>query len=101
MDYIGVECSCVDTGAWVHLAATVDVDTDRITLYRNGAVADQETRPSDIVPGDSTLYFGRWNMDGRFLHGDLDDIAIWQRALTPEEITALTSQPPSYPAATR
>jgi hypothetical protein len=101
MEYIGTECSCVDTGVWVHLAATVDVNTDRITLYRNGTVADQETRPSDIVPGDSTLYFGRWNMDGRLLNADLDDIAIWQRALTPEEIRALTTQPPSYPAATR
>ena len=99
--YIGVECSCVDTGAWVHWAAVVDVDTNRITLYRDGTVADQETRPSDIVPGDSTLYFGRWNMDGRFLNGDLDDIAVWQRALTPEEITALTTQPPSRAAATR
>jgi len=99
--YIGTECSCVDTGAWVHWAAVVDVDADRITLYRGGTVADQETRPSDIVPGDSTLYFGRWNMDGRLLNADLDDIAIWQRALTPEEITALTTHPPSSPAATR
>jgi hypothetical protein len=95
MEYIGSECSCVETGVWVHLAVTVDVDTGRITLYRNGTLADQEARPSDIVPGDSTLYFGRWNMDGRFLHGDLDDIAIWARALTPQEITALTTRPPS------
>ena len=36
MGYVGTECSCVDTGAWVHLAAIVDVDTNRITLYRNG-----------------------------------------------------------------
>ena len=99
--YIGVECSGVETGAWVHWAAVVDVSTDRITLYRGGTVADQETRPSDIVPGDSTLYFGRWNMDGRFLNADLDDIAIWQRALTPEEITALTTQPPARAAVAR
>jgi hypothetical protein len=99
-NYVGAECSCVDTGAWVHWAAVVDVATDRITLYRDGTVADQETRPSDIVPGDSTLYFGRWNMDGRLLNGDLDDIAIWQRALTPEEISVLTTHPPStLPAA--
>jgi hypothetical protein len=99
--YIGTECSCVGTGEWVHWAAVVDVDTDRITLYRDGAVTDQETRPSDIVPGDSTLYFGRWNMDGRFLHGDLDDVAIWTRALTPAEIAALTIQSPSRAPATR
>jgi hypothetical protein len=100
MAYVEVECSCGDTGAWVHLAITVDVNTDRVTLYRNGTVADQENRPSDIVPGDTTLYFGRWNMDGRFLHGDLDDVAIWQRALTPEEVIVLTTHPPPRAAAT-
>jgi hypothetical protein len=84
----------VETGVWVHLAATVDTSTNRISLYLNGAFADQETRPSDIVAGDSTLYFGRWNMDGRLLDGDLDDVAIWARALTPEEISALAMQSP-------
>ena len=93
-DYIGVECSCVVTGAWVHLAATVDTNTNRITLYQNGMFVDQQTRPSDIVPGDSTLYFGRWNMSGRLLDGDLDDVAIWARALSPAEISALAAQSP-------
>ena len=97
-DYVGTECSCVDTGGWIHWAAVVDISTDRIMLYRDGALADQETRPSDIQPGDSTLYFGRWNMAGRLLNGDLDDIAIWARALTAEEIKALTTQPPSRAA---
>ena len=94
MGYVGTECSCVETGAWIHLAAVVDVDTNRITLYRDGKVADQETRPSDILPGDSTLHFGGWNMGDRLLNGDLDDVAIWGRALTAEEITALTTQSP-------
>jgi hypothetical protein len=94
MDYIGVECSCVETGVWVHLAATVDTNTNRVSLYLNGTFADQQTRPSDIVAGDSTLYFGRWNRDGRLLNGDLDDVAIWARALTPEEISALATQSP-------
>jgi len=94
MDYIGVECSCVQTGVWVHLAATVDTNTNLISLYLNGAFADRQTRPSDIIAGDSTLYFGRWNMNGRLLNGDLDDVAIWGRALGPEEITALAMRSP-------
>ncbi len=101
MGYVGTECSCVETGAWRHLVAVVDVATDRITLYSDGTVADQVTRPSDVLPGDSTLYFGRWNMSGRLLNGDLDDIAIWGRALTAAEVTALTTQSPSRAAATR
>jgi hypothetical protein len=94
MDYIGVECSCVQTGVWVHLAATVDTNTNLISLYLNGAFTGRETRPSDIVAGDSTLYFGRWNMDGRLLSGDLDDVAIWGRALGAQEISALATRSP-------
>jgi len=94
MNYVGVECSCVTTGGWIHLAAVVDADTGGIFLYRDGTLADQETRPSDVLPGDSTLYFGRWNMAGRLLSGDLDDVAIWARALTAAEIAALTRQSP-------
>ena len=93
-DYVGTECSCVDTGAWIHLAAVVDVDANLLTLYRDGAVADQRTRPSDILPGDPTLYFGSWNMPGRLLNGDLDDIAVWSRALTAEDIAALSTHSP-------
>lgn len=93
-DYVGTECSCVDTGAWIHLAAVVDVNANLLTLYRDGLVADQMTRPSDILPGDPTLYFGSWNMPGRLLNGDLDDIAIWSRALTAEDIAALFTRSP-------
>ena len=39
-------------------------------------------------------------MGDRLLSGDLDDVAIWGRALTAEEITALTNQPPSRATAT-
>ena len=40
-------------------------------------------------------------MGDRLLSGDLDDIAIWQRALAPEEIAALTTQSPGPAAPAR
>ena len=92
MDYLFVECECVETARWIHLAVVVDVDANLVTLYRDGTVGDQETRPSDISAGDSTLYLGRWNMNGRQLDGDLDDLAIWNRALGASEIAALVAR---------
>lgn len=92
MDYLFVECECVETGRWIHLAAVVDVDANLVTLYKDGSIGDQETRPSDISPGDSTLYVGRWNMNGRLLSGDLDDLAIWNRALSADEIAELVAR---------
>jgi hypothetical protein len=94
MGYLFVECECVELDRWVHLAAVVDVETNRVTLYKDGSIGDEETRPSDIPPGDSTLYFGRWNMGERLLSGDLDDVAIWNRALTAQEIATLGELPP-------
>jgi hypothetical protein len=93
MGYLFVECECVEVDRWIHLAAVVDVEANRVTLYKDGAVGDEETRPSDISTGDSTLYIGRWNMSGRLLSGDLDDIAIWGRALTADEVAALSESP--------
>ena len=94
MGYLFVECECVELDRWIHLAAVVDVETNRVALYTDGSVGDEETRPSDIPPGDSTLYFGRWNMDERLLSGDLDEVALWNRALSAEEVAALNEQPP-------
>jgi hypothetical protein len=90
--YLFVECECVEVDRWIHLAAVVDVEANSVTLYKDGSIGDEETRPADIPPGDSTLYFGRWNSDGRLLTGDLDDVAIWNRALTAVELVALRAQ---------
>jgi hypothetical protein len=92
--YVFAECECVEVGRWIHLVAVVDVQANHVTLYVDGAVGDQETRPSDIPPGDSTLYMGRWNTSGRLLTGDLDDISIWSRALTSAEVAVLFAQSP-------
>jgi hypothetical protein len=92
--YLHTECPCVATNAWVHLAAVVDEGTNHVILYVDGSARDQQDKVSDIVPGDTTLYLGRWNDDGRFLSGDLDDIAIWGRALAPSEIVALSNESP-------
>jgi hypothetical protein len=88
-----VECECIEVDRWIHVAAVVDVAANRVTLYTDGNASDEETRPSDILAGDSTLYFGRWNMDDRLFSGDLDDVAIWNRALSRDEIAALNTAP--------
>lgn len=94
-DYLFVECECIDIDRWIHVAAVVDAVVNRVTLYTAAVVGDQETRPSDIAQGDSTLYFGRWSADGRQFSGDLDDVALWSRALSPAEVAALEKRTPS------
>ncbi len=87
-------CQCVVANQWIHLVAVFDDDAKQFTLYDNGAVVDSMTMPGAIQTGDGTLYIGKWSGDKRPLAGDLDDFAIWSRALTAGEVAILSQQPP-------
>jgi hypothetical protein len=89
-----VYCDCIESNRWIHLTAVFDDDAKRFTLYRDGTAVGRMNMPSPILPGDANLTMGRWNMDGRFLAGEIDDVAIWSRALGPGEVALLTQQPP-------
>jgi len=95
--YVDVECACVVTGSWAHLAAVVDGDASTATLYVNG-VPTTVTMPGPIVPGSPTLYLARSaGLNPPFpLTGALDDVAIYSRALAAAEVAQL-GQGPALP----
>ncbi len=91
MDMAHVRCDCVVPDAWTHLAAVVNQTTMTLTLYVNGAARHEVSVPKSIGIGERTLYMGRWPQSPtRALTGALDDVAIYARALVPEEIMQLT-----------
>jgi len=95
------------TNQWQSLIVTYDGTT--MKYYRNGILNSVE----NVVQGGidnctgGSLNFGRYWNCCNYLHGKLDDIGIWNRALTQQEITNLytsvcnfpvnviTSQPPN------
>ena len=74
------------TGVWTFVSVTYDPDVDSGTmvLYKNGIQVDSET---DVPTQNSTgnTYIGRYS-NGNYWAGAMDEVAIWDRALTPEEI---------------
>jgi hypothetical protein len=72
------------------------VESSRVPVagYRDGTIVSQANMPSPILAGDTTLYFGTWNMLTRFLAATIDDFAVWNRALSPAEAALLSMQPP-------
>jgi len=81
---------------WNHFSGTYDGTIAK--LWKNGVlIADQQTGISLIV-SDEPFYFGKeFNSMGRFFKGIIDDIAIYNRALTEQEIQNLytgTTPPP-------
>jgi hypothetical protein len=80
---------------WHHIAATRSRDV--VTLYLDGQVVARET--AGVMPLDSRMIFvGRLNgsytqsrMESRGLVGYLDELAIFPRALTDQEIRRLAN----------
>jgi hypothetical protein len=80
---------------WHHIAATRNRDV--VTLYLDGAVVARE--PAGAMPLDSRMIFvGRLNgnldqsrMEARGLVGHIDELAIFPRALSDDEIRRLGS----------
>jgi len=91
-DYVVAHCNCVDVGRWIHLTVVFDGAAREMRFYSGDARADRQDMPIPILPGDPTLYMGIWNQTGRFLAADLDDVAIWSRALAPGEVEVVSRQ---------
>jgi hypothetical protein len=92
-DYVVAACRCLEADTWIHLTAVFDNDVRELRFYEGDAVVDRKPMPMPILPGDSTLYFGRWNQDARLLAATIDDFAIWTRALAGQEVAVLSAQP--------
>ena len=77
-------------GQWIHLAVTLNNGV--ASFYVNGVyqVGNNLNQISQFVSNNSELLFGKrnpLNSNAGFLNGKMDDIGIWNRALTQQEIT--------------
>ena len=83
----------VSDGGWHHAAMTVDAAGGRLyldgTVIGSGAWASTPSAPTNTEP----LQIGRYyNYPDRFL-GALDEITLWNRALTTNEVLSLKNRP--------
>jgi hypothetical protein len=85
----------VITGTWTHLAAVLDGDAGSLTLYVAAAPVAMIPAPSPIIPGSPSLNIGRSTRPepgAAFpMTGAVDDVAIYGRALTLQEIGQLNA----------
>jgi gliding motility-associated-like protein len=84
---------------WHHIAAVVDVNALKSYLYLDGVMVDSSSlsTPLNYNNNNGKLWIGVENpivslpSGPQYLQGKLDDIGIWNRALTQSEITQLYS----------
>lgn len=79
----------VALGQWVHLAGTVDADLTRV--YVNGRLA-RESASGGAIAWDAAVravMIGRHPTEPESFHGLIDEVVLFNRVLTGDEIAAL------------
>ena len=91
----------VDT--WYHLVGIRDAELDKIQIYVNGELADEKTDISASLSSEDWSISGQhtWLVHNPVMacfHGVIDEVSIYDRALSPEEVLQhymkYTDQPP-------
>lgn len=78
-------------GKWVHVAGTYDGQTMRV--YMEGREVGSLARGGRVLPNGHALTLGSYDRDHRaFFSGLLDEVRIYSRALTAEEIAQRARQ---------
>lgn len=90
----------VPVGAWAHVALTLNwndaSNNGVLRVYLNGVqVASTSTYPYNpsmlgAATADNFLGRSRWNQDANGFNGTMDDVRFYNRALTSEDVIALT-----------
>ena len=76
-----------DGNTWIHVAATYDGSTIRI--YYNGVEDGSRAWTGSIVANSTALGVGAQSNNARWFQGAIDDVRLYNRALSAGEIAAL------------
>jgi len=69
---------------WFHTAFTCDTKNDELKLYMDGELIDTDS--AGTTPVNLTGHMIAREKEGRYFHGIIDDVRIYSRALSADEI---------------
>ena len=77
-------------GSWHHVAGVFDTDTDTAYIYFDGTLSNSRTETREVGDGGSKpIYIGSRGGTGNYFTGKIDDMRVYNRALSPREVAAL------------
>jgi chitodextrinase len=83
--------AALTANTWTHLAATYDGATMR--LYVNGLQVASRARTATIATSTNPLQIGGDSLYGQFFQGTIDEVRVYNAALTPAQIQADMNTP--------
>jgi hypothetical protein len=86
----------INDGTWHHVAATRNNFSGAMAVYVDGVLRGSGTGPTGSRTWPPNLRIGSLQTGNNFLNGTLDDVRLYDRILTTNEIAALIA-PPAAP----
>lgn len=90
LDVVGAPPGSLENGTWQHVAAALAPD-GTVRLYRDGFLVASRTgyprMPAAVARSVNTIGRSPWSQPT--WQGDIDEVAVWSRALTGAELTAI------------
>jgi hypothetical protein len=90
-DFYGNDLTTTETytdDSWSHWAVTYDADTRRRYIYRNGRRVTSGQAPENYL-GSGDFLIGKVAFEnGRHFNGEIDQLRVWNKALSETEIKA-------------
>jgi hypothetical protein len=84
-----VSATSVNTGMWVHVAATRNASTGALVVLVDGESDGSGTSANlAALNASTTITIGGNSIDGRYFDGLIDEVRIWNVARTPAQIQA-------------
>ena len=82
--------SNINGSVWKHFACQWDSSSNNMNIYIDGSLESTSTITGDNVSNDDDLLsLGAYSDLSQFLDGNLANVAIWNRALHPDEINSI------------
>lgn len=83
--------TAVSDGVLTHIAVVFDASANNVKYYINGTLDGNEPTDANEIDANLTIFCIGANSDGnlQFFTGVIDEVGVWNKALTQAEITAL------------
>ncbi len=70
---------------WYHLVAWYDRSAQTVNIQVNNGPVDSRPQPNVTLPSGSPFWIGSWEGYNNYWDGSIDEVKIWNRALTSTE----------------
>ena len=90
----GIPEAELTTGEWLHITGVYDGAAQESRIYLNGQLMDTHNNPTGAIRSDQIAGIGRnGDEDANYFNGAVDDLGLWDVALTSPQITKLIEGP--------